>query len=87
MHFGVILILKGGLGSITPPIGSVLFVGTAIGQHQHRRSAEDDLAVLPGGTDRVADRRVRAGAVAVVARSAEVTSAAERRSYLRGQSE
>ena len=28
----MILILKGGLGLITPPIGSVLFVGTAIGK-------------------------------------------------------
>jgi tripartite ATP-independent transporter DctM subunit len=32
VHFGVILILKGGLGLITPPIGSVLFVGAAIGR-------------------------------------------------------
>jgi len=32
VHFGVILILKGGLGLITPPMGSVLFVGTAIGR-------------------------------------------------------
>ena len=32
VHFGVILILKGGLGLITPPIGSVLFVGCAIGK-------------------------------------------------------
>jgi tripartite ATP-independent transporter DctM subunit len=31
VHFGVILILKGGIGLITPPLGSVLFVGTAIG--------------------------------------------------------
>ena len=32
VHFGIILILKGGIGLITPPIGSVLFVGTAIGK-------------------------------------------------------
>ncbi|TLY50947.1 MAG: TRAP transporter large permease [Gammaproteobacteria bacterium] len=32
VHFGVILILKGGIGLITPPLGSVLFVGTAIGR-------------------------------------------------------
>ena len=32
VHFGVILILKGGLGLITPPFGSVLFVGAAIGK-------------------------------------------------------
>ncbi len=32
VHFGVILILNGGIGLITPPVGSVLFVGTAIGR-------------------------------------------------------
>ncbi|MCI4567941.1 TRAP transporter large permease [Lysobacter sp. CFH 32150] len=32
VHFGVILILKGGLSLISPPLGSVLFVGTAIGK-------------------------------------------------------
>ena len=32
VHFGVILILNGGIGLITPPVGSVLFVGSAIGK-------------------------------------------------------
>ena len=32
VHFGIILILTGGIGLITPPVGSVLFVGTAIGR-------------------------------------------------------
>jgi tripartite ATP-independent transporter DctM subunit len=32
VHFGVVLILAGGIGLITPPVGSVLFVGSAIGQ-------------------------------------------------------
>lgn len=32
VHFGIILILKGGISLISPPLGSVLFVGTAIGQ-------------------------------------------------------
>jgi tripartite ATP-independent transporter DctM subunit len=32
VHFGVILILNAGIGLITPPVGSVLFVGTAIGK-------------------------------------------------------
>ena len=32
VHFGVILILNAGLGLITPPVGSVLFVGSAIGR-------------------------------------------------------
>ncbi|GAM96576.1 TRAP-type C4-dicarboxylate transport system [alpha proteobacterium U9-1i] len=32
LHFGVIMVLAGGIGLITPPIGSVLFVGSAIGR-------------------------------------------------------
>jgi tripartite ATP-independent transporter DctM subunit len=32
VHFGVILILTAGVGLITPPVGSVLFVGSAIGK-------------------------------------------------------
>jgi tripartite ATP-independent transporter DctM subunit len=31
LQFGVVLILAGGIGLVTPPVGSVLFVGTAIG--------------------------------------------------------
>ncbi len=31
LHFGVVLVLAGGIGLVTPPVGSVLFVGTAIG--------------------------------------------------------
>ncbi|MDZ5647905.1 TRAP transporter large permease [Nitrospirillum sp. BR 11828] len=32
VQFGVIMMLNGGIGLITPPIGSVLFVGSAIGK-------------------------------------------------------
>jgi tripartite ATP-independent transporter DctM subunit len=32
LQFGTILILNAGIGLITPPVGSVLFVGTAIGK-------------------------------------------------------
>lgn len=32
VHFGIILVLNAGLGLITPPVGSVLFVGAAIGR-------------------------------------------------------
>ncbi len=31
VHFGVVLLLSCGIGLITPPVGSVLFVGSAIG--------------------------------------------------------
>jgi tripartite ATP-independent transporter DctM subunit len=32
VHFGIILILNLGIGLITPPVGTVLFVGCAIGK-------------------------------------------------------
>lgn len=32
LHFGVILVLAAGIGLITPPVGSVVFVGSAIGR-------------------------------------------------------
>jgi TRAP-type C4-dicarboxylate transport system permease large subunit len=32
LQFGTVLILNAGIGLITPPVGSVLFVGTAIGK-------------------------------------------------------
>jgi len=32
VHFGIILVLTAGVGLITPPVGSVLFVGAAIGR-------------------------------------------------------
>ena len=32
VHFGVILLLSCGIGLITPPVGSVLFIGSAIGK-------------------------------------------------------
>ena len=32
VHFGIILIMTAGIGLVTPPVGSVLFVGCAIGK-------------------------------------------------------
>ena len=34
VHFGVILILAGGIGLCTPPVGTLLFVGCAVGKVQ-----------------------------------------------------
>ena len=31
VHFGLMIIFNLGIGSITPPVGSVLFVGCAVG--------------------------------------------------------
>ncbi len=32
IHFGLVMVLAGGIGLVTPPIGSVLFIGTSIGK-------------------------------------------------------
>jgi len=32
VHFGVIMMLALGIGTITPPVGTVLFVGSAVGK-------------------------------------------------------
>jgi len=32
VHFGVIIILNAGIGLVTPPVGTVLFVGCAVGK-------------------------------------------------------
>jgi tripartite ATP-independent transporter DctM subunit len=32
IHFGLVLVLTGGIGLVTPPVGSVLLIGTAIGK-------------------------------------------------------
>ncbi len=32
VHFALVLVLTGGIGLVTPPVGSVLFIGTAIGK-------------------------------------------------------
>ena len=47
VHFGVILILNAGIGLITPPVGSVLFVGTAIGKISVTDALQIHLALLP----------------------------------------
>jgi len=32
VHFAMVLVITGGIGLVTPPVGSVLFIGTAIGK-------------------------------------------------------
>lgn len=44
VHFGVVLILTLGIGLVTPPVGSVLFVGSAIGKIPIEKSSK---AMLP----------------------------------------
>jgi TRAP-type C4-dicarboxylate transport system permease large subunit len=31
VHFGIVMMLNLGIGLVTPPVGSVLFVGAAVG--------------------------------------------------------
>jgi tripartite ATP-independent transporter DctM subunit len=40
VHFGVIMILNAGIGLITPPVGTVLFVGCAVGKISIREAME-----------------------------------------------
>lgn len=44
VHFGVMLMLALGIGLITPPVGSILFVGSAIGKISIERTSK---ALLP----------------------------------------
>ena len=44
IHFGLVLVLTGGIGLVTPPVGSVLFIGTAIGKIS---VAESMRSILP----------------------------------------
>ena len=67
VHFGVILILNGGIGLITPPVGSVLFVGTAIGKISVTEALRTIWPFYIAALVGAADRRVRAAAVAVAA--------------------
>lgn len=40
VHFGVVLMLALGIGLVTPPVGSILFVGSAIGRIPIEKSAK-----------------------------------------------
>lgn len=40
VHFGVIMILNAGIGLITPPVGTVLFVGCAVGRISIREAMQ-----------------------------------------------
>ena len=77
LHFGVILIVNAGIGLITPPVGTVLFVGTAIGKISIAQVDADDLAVLSRGARgaaarHVSFRRFRCRSAEAVAMSAPV---------------
>ncbi len=67
VHFGVVMILNAGIGLNTPPVGTVLFVGCAVGEISDPRGDAHHLAVLRrqhGGAD-AGD--LRAGALALAA--------------------
>ena len=46
VHFGMIMMVNLGIGLITPPVGTVLFVGSAVVQAGDRRGDAGDDAVL-----------------------------------------
>ena len=41
IHFGIILIMNLSIGLVTPPVGTVLFVGASIAKAKDRRSFSD----------------------------------------------
>ena len=46
VHFGIVLILNAGIGLLTPPVGTVLFVGCAIGKVTIAARYESDAAIF-----------------------------------------
>ena len=46
VHFGMIMMVNLGIGLITPPVGTVLFVGSAVGQAADGRGDPGDESVL-----------------------------------------
>ena len=46
VHFGIIMLVNLGIGLMTPPVGSVLFVGCAVGKVSIEQVDAQDLAVL-----------------------------------------
>ena len=67
VQFGVVLILNLGIGTITPPVGPVLFVACAVGKvsmWEATRTSAPFYAALPR---RAAAGHLRAGAVALAA--------------------
>ena len=66
VHFGMIMLLNLGIGLLTPPVGSMLFVGCAVGKVKMEEVMRDDLAVLQRDVRGADARDLCPGAVAVV---------------------
>ncbi len=64
VHFGVILILSCGIGLLTPPVGSVLFIGSAIGKIDVAKAVKRAVAILHRHAGRAAGGRAVPDAVA-----------------------
>ncbi len=67
VHFGMIMMINLGMGLITPPVGSVLFVGSAVAKISIERVSKALLPFYVALLDRPADRHLCAGRVAVAA--------------------
>ena len=74
VHFGVILILNAGIGLITPPVGSVLFVGTAIGNISVTDALRSIWPFYIASLGGAAARRIHTAAVVVAAGRIEVAA-------------
>ncbi len=52
IHLGVVMVLNLGIGLLTPPVGSTLFIGSAISGDQDREAVQAHDSVLPGNGNR-----------------------------------
>ncbi len=89
VHFGMIMMVNLGMGLITPPVGTVLFVGAAVAKLKIGRRRQGDEAVLHRAVHRADDGHLHAVAESVVAAGAGLvdgpTRSALRRTRARGR--
>ena len=67
VQFGMMLLLNCALGLVHPPVGTVQFVGCAIGKISIGEATQDRLAVLPGDLHRDQPGDLRAGVLDLAA--------------------
>ncbi|VFS38349.1 TRAP dicarboxylate transporter, DctM subunit [Enterobacter cancerogenus] len=67
VHFGMIMMVNLGIGLITPPVGSVLFVASAVSKQRIETVGEGDAAVLRHAAGGAGDGNVHPGNFTVAA--------------------
>ena len=84
VHFGIIMILNLGIGLLTPPVGSTLAVGCAVGKVTMEEMSRSILDLLHAAPRRAGARHLRSGAFALAAGAVQVLRTAANRQRLVG---